>query len=368
MTKKNANLKSAGLLIGAAVAVLFLMPGAARAGAPDDDRVLRNPTELGLVRASYMDNCAQCHGRTGDGRAGSPATANSGIPDFTTPSAVTAIPRGNMIRAIESGHDDAVRARWAGRLDARAIENIVIYIRDTFMPPANLDDASIGRQIFAHGCSVCHGDRGDGRSWATDSLDPPPADFTSGIYLNAERQDLIDLVTFGKEETAMVGFASQMSAEEIASVVDYIIGAFIRPDEQPAEQAAESPRDAEFERKAAFVETAFSADLIGDRDRGKVFFDANCADCHGLGGKGDGRRAHIQNPRPRDLTSVESRALFSRPRLFTSISLGRVGSDMPAWSKVLSDQQIADVAEYVFTAFLRPAQKQAAGDIKKKTE
>jgi mono/diheme cytochrome c family protein len=38
---------------------------------------------------------------------------------------------------------------------------------------------------------------------------------------------------------------------------------------------------------------------------------------------------------------------------------------MPSWGKVLSDQQIADVAEYVFTAFIHPDDGQSVADKKK---
>jgi len=39
--------------------------------------------------------------------------------------------------------------------------------------------------------------------------------------------------------------------------------------------------------------------------------------------------------------------------LFAAVANGRNGSEMPAWNKVLDDQQIADVAEYVFQAFIQ---------------
>jgi mono/diheme cytochrome c family protein len=36
------------------------------------------------------------------------------------------------------------------------------------------------------------------------------------------------------------------------------------------------------------------------------------------------------------------------------VSEGRVGSEMPAWNKVASAQQIGDVTEYVFQTFVLP--------------
>ena len=47
--------------------------------------------------------------------------------------------------------------------------------------------------------------------------------------------------------------------------------------------------------------------------------------------------------------------------LFAAVGNGRNGTEMPAWNKVLNDQQIADVSEYVFQSFiLDTAQPQRA--------
>ena len=43
--------------------------------------------------------------------------------------------------------------------------------------------------------------------------------------------------------------------------------------------------------------------------------------------------------------------------LYKAIAEGTRGTEMPAWDKVLNPQEIADVAEYVYAAFIRPEQK-----------
>ncbi len=47
------------------------------------------------------------------------------------------------------------------------------------------------------------------------------------------------------------------------------------------------------------------------------------------------------------------RARFNRVALYAAISEGRLGSEMPAWNKVATPQQMADVAEYVFQRFVQ---------------
>jgi len=78
----------------------------------------------------------------------------------------------------------------------------------------------------------------------------------------------------------------------------------------------------------------------------------NCTACHGVDGKGDGPRAYFIYPRPRNFQHPASKARFNRPELFTAIKKGVIGREMPAWEKVMSDQQIADITEYMFQRFI----------------
>ncbi len=105
--------------------------------------------------------------------------------------------------------------------------------------------------------------------------------------------------------------------------------------------------------------TPMPKNLAGNAARGKAFFDKNCAECHGVKGDGQGPRAYFINPKPRNFLTAESRGFLNRPALFAGISNGKLGSEMPAWDKVIDEQQIADVAEYVFTAFIRPSTRTA---------
>jgi mono/diheme cytochrome c family protein len=80
----------------------------------------------------------------------------------------------------------------------------------------------------------------------------------------------------------------------------------------------------------------------------------NCTACHGEDGDGNGPRAYFIFPKPRNFLHPASRARLDRPTLYTAIQKGVAGREMPAWGKVLTNQQIADVTEYVFQTFIRP--------------
>ena len=93
--------------------------------------------------------------------------------------------------------------------------------------------------------------------------------------------------------------------------------------------------------------------LRGNAAKGGRFYAGNCSTCHGQKGDGKGPRAYFIRPKPRNLIDAASRASFNRPALYAAISMGKLGTEMPAWSKVLNEQEIADVAEYVFQQFIQ---------------
>ncbi|MEY2687563.1 MAG: hypothetical protein RL375_1761 [Pseudomonadota bacterium] len=266
-----------------------------------------------------------------------------------------------------------------------------------------------GALLYHNYCSVCHGDRGDGRSRATGALSTPPRDFTSAQSrqeLSHER--IVRAVTFGRPGTAMVAWTAQLSATDIDRVADYVLTRFVRGSAAttaapgatearpglpaghpapagstvgaapgggtPAISGTQAHGGREVDQAVAGSEGAAASTgrsrlapvpasaldpklplplgLVGKPQRGEVFYRANCVACHGLKGDGQGPRAYFINPPPRNFIDPATRARLNRPLLFASIHAGRLGTEMPAWSKVASDQQIADVAEYVFRTFV----------------
>jgi len=92
---------------------------------------------------------------------------------------------------------------------------------------------------------------------------------------------------------------------------------------------------------------------VGSTD-GRTIYEARCADCHGVTGKGDGPASGMLRVRPRDFTlarfklrSTESGALPTDADLYQSIKSGMHGSSMPDWAPFLTDVQIQAVTSYV---------------------
>jgi len=318
----------------------------------------------------YHNYCSVCHGDKGDGRS---RAQNSMIPaprDFTTPAAAQ-ISRERMIESVTNGRPGTAMTAWRNQLTQKEIEGLVDYVRITFMPAAASDDKQRGRAVYNKNCSVCHGDKGDGRSRAQFSLNPPPRDFTSAASKQElTRERMIKAVTYGRAETAMAGFKTQLSKEDIDAVVEYIrtgfmstlshdgisgtsaYGAKAASKGNPA--AAQKQADAPAQAATVNMSAAMPNGLKGDAVKGSAFYMSNCSTCHGATGDGRGPRAYFINPKPRNFLHPASRAEFNRVALYKAINDGKLGTEMPAWGKVMTEQEIADVAEFVFQRYIQP--------------
>ncbi len=340
----------------------------------------------------YRENCAVCHGDRGDGDTRARHGLDPKPRDFTTPGAAAELDRKRMVTAVVQGREGTAMVAWHGRLTMAQIEGVVDYIRSSFMrlPPSEeelaVDEPRLqrGRELYEEHCRVCHGDRGNGATWTNSVLNPPPRNFTSPQARRIlTRKRMLASVTFGRKNTAMMSFSSRLPEEDIFAVVDYIRQVFMKGpvvadagmtdlSSGPAGtgdhagrghgQAPESigvygmaPNIGQQEQVAKVDMSApFPGGLQGDFDRGRDFYMGNCSTCHGVRGDGLGPRSHFIQPKPRNFLHVESRDLLNRPALFRAIGIGKPGTPMPAWSKVLSSQQIADVAEFVYQDFIHP--------------
>jgi len=83
-----------------------------------------------------------------------------------------------------------------------------------------------------------------------------------------------------------------------------------------------------------------SNDLQEEVSRGATLFAANCASCHGVAGRGDGKASVSLLPRPANLTA----ARFSDERLSSVLWNGVAGSSMPPWRQLPTEDLRALVA------------------------
>lgn len=328
------------------------------------------PVEAVDARALYKDYCSVCHGDNGDGNSHAKQGLVPPPRDFTSPASAVELTRPRIIHAIREGVPGTAMTGWKTRLDDTQVEALADLIRTRFMLPSTTEFATEGSQIYAAYCSVCHGDSGKGAQWASAGLSPKPADFTSPQFQTSMTRDhLIQSVSYGRPETAMTGWKKRLTDKQIETVVDYVISAFM-PDFIDPVKSGEKVASAKSAHEhsdghnhthadpdtelSVYMSESLANGLQGNAVRGKELYINNCATCHGEGGDGRGPRAYFINPKPRNFLHTASRASLNRPALQRIISKGKLRTEMPAWEKVLNAQQIADVGEYVFTAFIQP--------------
>ena len=221
---------------------------------------------------------------------------------------------------------------------------------------AAAEQAIDAERIYQESCSVCHGDDGRGAVWGQASLSVPPRNFrTAEAREELTRERMIASVTAGRPGTPMPGFGTQLSIPEITAVVDWVRTQFMTTGEAPPTDPHGSrlPGNTQYGPIGqAQPRHALPEDFAGDAARGALLYAENCVDCHGANGGGDGPRAYFIFPKPRDFHDPDTRDYLSRTNLYNGIKYGVVGKEMPAWGKVLSDGQIADLTEYVYRQFI----------------
>ncbi|RMH20607.1 MAG: hypothetical protein D6698_03900 [Gammaproteobacteria bacterium] len=318
--------------------------------------------ELSPGETLYLKHCSSCHGESGDGQGPRSSQLNSTPTDFTSLDGQSVLTHERLLKAIRQGRPGTAMVPWDGLLTDQEITAIADYIESAFLKTDK--HLLAGRNLYIKHCAPCHGDDGNSARWTRNSLNPAPRNFTTEkARRELSRERMIGSVTRGRPGTAMMPFSSRLSAAEIESVVDYIRATFMKKNSRVAGNDSvemKNTNNGEFDAARHLsavggvdMSLDFPMGLKGDFFRGRKFFMSNCFTCHGRKGNGRGPRSKFIFPKPRNFHSQESKTYLNRPALFIAIGRGKPGTVMPAWSKVLSDQQIADVAEFVFQAFIQ---------------
>ena len=164
--------------------------------------------------------------------------------------------------------------------------------------------AADGATLYHNYCSVCHGDKGDGKSRASGSLSTVPRDFTSAASKqDLSRERIAAVIAHGKAGTAMVGWKTQLSSADIDVLAEHVYTRFVLGQGLPAAAAgatsisgtrAHGGREADASSSGSTparvdMTVGLPNGLKGDSRRGGAFYLANCATCHGARGEGRAR-------------------------------------------------------------------------------
>lgn len=189
-----------------------------------------------------------------------------------------------------------------------------------------------GATIFRLTCSVCHGERGDARSFAAEQLNPKPRNFTDPLVARTlTRERMLEAVRHGRPESAMAAFGEQLSEAQIESVVDYVRSTFMRPGGAPAEPR--SPPDDAFRR-------------------GRAVYEGHCYMCHGYSGNARTLAALALQPPPRDFTDARQMEGLTRAAMAQAVRKGKPGTAMQPFEGILSAAEVDSVVAFIERAFV----------------
>ncbi|WP_371374289.1 cytochrome c [Thalassotalea aquiviva] len=293
-----------------------------------------------LGKGVFADNCSVCHGDQGQGAMWTATGLDPKPANFTDPVKIAELDRTRMLFSVTNGRPETAMVSWKNRLSSEEITAVVNYIRAAIMKVRDKET-----------------EYGDSMGETMDKSDP----FLSGETFD---ESLVAEVAPTREETvndkpkAVDPFldSSAYDVEEDPNLV-----------EESDIYAGEAHDHAAHMGKKLNINDPLPNDLSGEYFAGKTLYENTCIHCHGENGDGKGPRAYFIFPKPRNFTHPAARESFSRAHIFEQVRTGVERTEMPAWGKVLTEQQMADVAEYVFSTFIRPQAEQNESPVQVKT-
>ncbi len=180
--------------------------------------------------------------------------------------------------------------------------------------PLDIPDVALGARIFAANCVRCHGvgGAGDGEFVISGQVAAMNSFRDPATARGQTPQDWFSTITNGRIEKLMPPWREALSEDERWAVALYTYTLHYTP-----EQLAS----------------------------GSAVWEAECADCHGLEGRGDGPQAAEINRPVGDLTAQSEMITLSDEVIYTIVSEGQ-GEHMPAFADDLSEADRRAVAAY----------------------
>jgi mono/diheme cytochrome c family protein len=253
--------------------------------------------------ALFEMHCAACHSSEGTG--GTALALNN-------PDLMGSADNSYLLNTLVRGRENATMPSWKN-MEQEELYSIVKYLR-SWMPyrprqqavTFENGDQAEGRLKYHFMCSRCHGEFGQGQTG--------PALINRGFMEVASDEFLYNTIAFGRDHTAMFGWTTDVyNAEVLASSDIGNIIAFIR------EQSAQRP------------DYIYAGANPGATERGGPLYKQHCADCHGRTGEGEKAPA---------LNNQELLSAASNGYLMATITVGRVGTEMPGWGREGEDHPV----------------------------
>ncbi len=162
------------VLFAVILSIVWMTPVSAQNQAmqspPYDPAQVTVPTTPPLAaagRASYLENCAPCHGEQGLGNGPTAADLPEPATAFADRTAVWALSPSMFFHTTKFGRLEKLMPPWSNRLDDDEIWNTVAFAWSLHTKES---ETRAGGELYAESCAACHGEGGAG--------DGPEADGT----------------------------------------------------------------------------------------------------------------------------------------------------------------------------------------------
>ena len=182
------------------------------------------PASSEIAQQLWLDNCATCHGETGQGDGLAAAWLEPRPGDFTQYEYTD----NNIADALWNGIDGTAMPAWRDQ----SPENLAALV--TFVQGLSLsgtgsetevdsNELILGQQVYVANCIQCHGIAGDGNGFAASELDVAPTDFRNKRPSISES---IRVLQNGIDGLSMAPWNDRLSANEMLAVTHYLRGFF----------------------------------------------------------------------------------------------------------------------------------------------
>ncbi len=336
----------------------------------------------------YYQNCLYCHGDLLDGR-GPYSRGLYPLPgNFRDLGTIAQLEESYVFWRITTGGAglpaaatpwNSTMPAWREMLSEQQVWQVIVFLYDAVGQIPRMWDAEItrtvtatmneteshraglsGEELYQLDCAMCHGEHGAADTPVAELLYPRPRDFTYGLFqyktspgeLPPRDEDIFDAIKFGMEGTAMPGWSTLLSDEQISSLIP-VIKSF----DTFAAWAPEHAADKDFDEDGRYLKSDYRVITEQEPTDGQVSYtpesialgrqvaDDNCKECHGEEGRGNitsstrleddwGHRIW-----PRDLTSPWTWRMTNGANrdetirnIFTRATIGLPGTPMPALS------------------------------------
>lgn len=309
-------------------------------------------------------NCAQCH--TEKDFKGTPAV-NKGRELFIQKNCygchrIEGISNGTLGPDLtEVGKKWKVDYIWESIVDPRANS------KTSFMPKFNLTDEEVrslviflkSRRGFNYAETTLDRYRatlGKGQTTpapVASGTEPAKGATSNGEQLIAERA----CVACHKLGDKDGGIAPDLSFEGLMKDEKWMLGHFKDPRSVVPDSIMPTFlfSDADFQSMTTYLASLKTPPTLTEP---KQIYENLCMRCHGDKGDGHGMIATYLDPYPRDFTNAGFMNSKTEERLAGSIKNGVGGTSMPAWGKVLTDDQIQSVLAYINQTFTKEARRE----------